>query len=319
MDVCQSLRELPEGARGSVLVIGNLDGVHLGHRGLIDKARGIAEASGRPLAVMTFEPHPREFFQKEMEPFRLTLLPMKQRLLSQMGVDFIFAPAFDSSFAAISVESFIHDILASRLGISHAVVGADFAFGRGRAGTAESLAAARAFPVTIVPQICCGSGEAYSSTRIRQHLRSAEFEAAANLLGWKWSFMAEVVHGDKRGRTIGYPTANQNPSRYVRLPFGVYAVRARMGEAFPWMNGVANFGIRPMFETRAPLFETYLFDFSEDIYGRVLEVQPVMHLRPEMKFSGLDTLKDRIGQDCLQARAVLESTGNTLKNNEKVS
>ena len=303
---------LPVSAKGCVVAIGNFDGVHTGHRALIAEAAQIAQKLNAPLGVLTFEPHPREFFQKGGEPFRLTLLPMKTRLMGAMGVEHMFALAFDEKLAALPAQEFIDRILVRDLQAKHIVVGADFAFGKGRTGTADTLreaASAGRFGVTVVSPVCCDQSEAFSSSRIRALLKEGRFEAAAALLGHPWEIEAEVVHGDKRGRDLGYPTANQRVERYLRPPFGVYAVRVLIEGETKWREGAANFGIRPMFRVEEPIFETFILDFTGDIYGKTMRVQPIAHLRPEMSFDGLDALKERIKQDCVAARAVLKSTG----------
>lgn len=305
-----SFDNIPKAARNAVLAIGNFDGVHLGHRFLIAEAGKTARARGLPLAVMTFEPHPREFFQKNGAPFRLTLLPLKRRLMAEIGVQHLFSLPFDADFAMISGENFVRDILVGCAEARHIVVGDDFAFGRGRSGNVETLRAAAddgTFGLTALAPLRDGGNLIYSSSRIREHLSRAEFDAAAELLGWRWSFMDTVVHGDRRGHALGYPTANQEVLRYTRLPYGVYAVRARVEGMETWHGGIANFGIRPMFKVPAPLFETHLFDFSDEIYGKLLEVQPLRFLRAEMSFSEIAALKEQIAQDCLAARSVLKS------------
>lgn len=302
---------LPETVNGCVLVIGNFDGVHLGHRFLISEARKKAQADNRSLAVMTFEPHPREFFQKDGKPFRLTLLPLKQRLMAELGVDHLIAVTFDAAFARITGEGFIQDILVKKVAPGHIFVGADFAFGHQRSGTVNTLRQAAekgGFSLTALEPQKNTENKVYSSTLIREHLACAEFDAAAELLGWRWSFTDTVIHGDKRGRLLGYPTANQQFARYTPLPYGVYAVETRLEDEEIWRAGIANFGIRPMFKTQTPLFETHIFDFQEEIYGKQLEVRPCHHLRSEKSFSDVSALKAQITQDCLVARSVLKSS-----------
>jgi riboflavin kinase/FMN adenylyltransferase len=271
-----------------------------------------ARKLGVPLAVLTFEPHPREFFQKGAEPFRLTLLPMKARLVEPLGVRHLVALPFDAALAALPAQEFIDRILVRGLGAKHIVVGADFAFGKGRAGTVDTLrevADDGLFGLTVLQPVCCDEAEAFSSSRIRALLAEGKFGDAAALLGHPWEIEAEVVHGDKRGRDLGFPTANQRVTRYLRPPFGVYAVRVKIEGEDKWRDGAANFGIRPMFRIEEPIFETYILDFTGDIYGKTMRVQPIAHLRPEMSFNGLEALKERIKQDCVAARAVLKSTG----------
>lgn len=298
---------VPEAAKGAVLAVGNFDGLHLGHRAVIDEASEVAAELKAPLAVMTFEPHPREFFGREAEPFRLSLLPAKERILGEWGVAHLFALPFDAGFSALTGDEFIQKILVDALGVRHVVVGEDFAFGHKRSGNVALLQAAGKFGVSVISPVQCGDHRVYSSTRIREHIRKAEFDAAAHLLGRRWQMEGEVIHGDKRGRDIGFPTANQQAGRYVRMPFGIYAVKASVdGKTY---GGAANFGIRPMFRLEEPLLETHIFDFNDEIYGKTIMVEPVKYLRGEMSFSDIEGLKKQIKQDCLEARAVLKSTG----------
>jgi len=299
----QDMTALPALPHGTVLAIGNFDGVHPGHLALMRRAQEIAAAQKLTAAVLTFEPHPREFFMPDGEPFRLTLLPMKARLIAATGISDVFVPAFDAGFAGLSAGEFMA-FLRDRLRARHIVVGADFAFGKGRAGTVDTLR--QMFDVTVIDPVMCPGGAAYSSTRIRELLRAGDLQGAAALLGRPFEIEAEIVHGDKRGRELGYPTANQRVERYVRMPFGIYAVRVQIeGEAEPRI-AVANFGIRPMFRIQQPIFETHIFDFSQSIYGKIMRVEPVRYLRPEMAFDGLDALVAQMKQDCLDARGVFK-------------
>ena len=303
-----NLEQIPDDARGSVCVIGNFDGLHLGHQALLRQAADIARIQNAPLSVLTFEPHPREFFQPDTEPFRLTLLPAKQRILGSLGVSHLFAAEFNAKLAALTAEDFIEKVLKNQLGVKHVMVGRDFAFGRGRAGNVEQLRRIAGFGVTAIDPVTCDGEETYSSTRVRGLLRVGKLDDAAALLGRRWEIDMPVVHGDKRGRELGYPTANQQAGRYLRLPLGIYAVRVLIEGETVWREGVANFGIRPMFRITQPIFETYIFDFDSEIYGKNLRVQPVKFLRPEQEFKGLEALSAQIKQDCHAAAAVLKST-----------
>lgn len=309
-------------ARGSVLAIGNFDGVHLGHRSLITAAKRIAQENGAEAAVMTFEPHPREYFgslasksaakdpASPDDSFRLTLLPMKKRIFASFGMTQVQAMDFDAALAALSGQDFIDKILVEKLGVSHVVVGRDFAFGARRSGNVDTLLQTERvgkFGVSLIDPVVCGRSQVYSSTRIRAHIRAGAFSDAADLLGYRWELEAEVIHGDKRGREFGYPTANMDVTRYVRMPYGVYAVRVRIEGDDRVYGGAANFGIRPMFKLETPLLETFIFDFDSDIYGKSLRVEPLQRLRGEMAFSGIDALREQMKQDCLQARSVVKS------------
>jgi riboflavin kinase / FMN adenylyltransferase len=291
---------------GCVLAIGNFDGVHLGHSAVIGTAREVAAQKALPLAVMTFEPHPRAFFAPDDKPFRLTLLPAKQRLMAKMGVQHLLALPFDAALAAMTAEEFIARILKEALDVRHVVVGADFTFGKARGGTIETLQAA-GIDVTPVTPARCGKEEVFSSTRIRAHLEKGEFSQAEGLLGHAFDLEGIVTHGDKRGRSIGYPTANQDVSVYAPIPYGIYAVRVKVQNEDVWKDAVASYGLRPMFSVQRPILETYIFDFDREIYGMLLRVRPVAFLRPEMNFADLAALQAQINLDCLAAKAVLKS------------
>lgn len=325
MNVHNDLSRLPDAARGCVLAIGNFDGVHKGHQRVIAEAQRWARAAGAPLGVMTFEPHPRAFFQPGIAPFRLTPAPAKARLLAALGVDHLFVPAFDAAFAALDAQAFIA-LLTDTLQARHVVIGHDFAFGRGRAGTLAQLGAA--LPTTVVAPVCDGSGIAYASSEARAALLAGDLARAEAILGRPFEIEAEVIHGNKRGREFGMPTANQTTGDYLHLPYGVYAVEALIegekdtaggkedttGGKAAWRPAVANYGIRPMFEVAEPLLETHLFDFSGDLYGKVLRVRPVRYLRGEAKFPSLDALIAQMKDDCLRARAILSSQETYTKN-----
>jgi riboflavin kinase/FMN adenylyltransferase len=289
-------------SRPAVLAIGNFDGVHLGHQALMRQAVTIAREKNMAAAVMTFEPHPREFFRPQDAPFRLTLLPMKEQLIRAQGIDLLYVPAFDAALASMSADEFMQ-MLKDKIKARHIVVGADFTFGKGKTGNVDSLR--QQFDVTVVDAVRTPGGEICSSTLVRESLLKAEFEKAAEILGHEWQIEAEVVHGNKQGRELGFPTANQNVTRYLRIPFGIYAVEVQVGDESRWRPGVANFGIRPMFEVKEPLLETYIFDYALKIYGNQMRVKPLKYLRPEMRFDGLDALKDQMKQDCLAARGWL--------------
>jgi riboflavin kinase/FMN adenylyltransferase len=307
--------ELTQDAKGAVAAIGNFDGVHRGHQAVIGAAGGIARAQGRPHAVMTFEPHPRAFFAPSQEPFRLTPLRIKARLIEQLGVDLLFVPHFDQAFAALSAEDFVRQVLVKRIGASHVVVGYDFVFGKGRAGDVgllSRLGSELGFAVTTVQPVTSESGP-YSSTAVRAALKEGRPAEAAALLGHVWEIEGRVEEGDKRGRTLGFPTANIRLGEYLHPAKGVYAVRAGIdkGGQTEWRDGVANFGSRPTFDKQDLLLEIHLFNFSGDLYGKHLRVTMVDFLRPESRFDGLDALKSQIAQDCTKAKAALSSDART--------
>ena len=301
---------LPETARGAVIAVGNFDGLHRGHQAVIEAAGGLAHAAGARLAVLTFEPHPRSVFRPDDPHFRLTPYRVKVRWLETLGVDFLYLIRFDAAFRDRSAESFVREVLIADLGARHVVSGWDFRFGRGRGGDLASLTAvgaAHGLGVTGVGPVADANGQVFSSTRIRVALLGGRPREAAVVLGRPWEIEGRVESGDRRGRTIGFPTANVELGDYLRPAFGVYAVRAGvdMGAATHWRDGVANLGRRPTVGGEVERLETHLFDFNDDLYGRHLRVQLIEFLRPERRFDGLEQLKAQIAQDCRLAKAAL--------------
>lgn len=295
--------------RGAVVAIGNFDGVHLGHQAVIGAAGRLARAEGAPQAVLTFEPHPRSVFRPQDPPFRLTPFRVKAHLIEALGVDLLFALHFDQAFAARSAEAFVDELLHRSLGVRHVAVGYDFVFGHGRRGTPALLqerGAALGFGVTIVDPVRNG-GAVYHSSRIRDHLMAGRPREAAALLGRSWEIDGRVEQGDRRGRTIGFPTANLLLQDYLRPAAGVYAVRAGIEEGgrIEWHDAVANLGRRPTFDGTDLRLEVHLFDFAGDLYGKHLRVALIEHLRPEQKFAGIEDLKTQIAADAARAREVL--------------
>jgi riboflavin kinase/FMN adenylyltransferase len=293
--------------------MGNFDGLHRGHALLIGRARELAQAEDRPTAVLTFEPHPRGVFLPAAEPFRLTPFRVKERELAALGVDLLFVQHFDLGFAAKSAEDFISDIVIDAIGAAHVVVGWDCTFGKSRRGTPDFLRAAgerHGFGVTVIEPIRSAQAVVYSSTQIRELLRAGKPREAAALLGRFWEIDGRVAKGDRRGRTIGFPTANLGLGDYLRPAFGVYAVRVSGdGPDDPLggrsIDGVANLGLRPTVGGLEPRLEAHLFDIDTNLYGRHLRVALVDFIRPEQKFSGLDALKAQIAEDARRAREIL--------------
>jgi riboflavin kinase / FMN adenylyltransferase len=306
--------DVPPGLRGAVVAIGNFDGVHRGHRALIAEAKIQAEARRSPLAVLSFEPHPQEYFRPSPDCFRLTPLRTKARLLADLGVDALFALTFDRDMARRTPEDFVLNVLVAGLGISAAVVGHDFEFGQKRAGNLATLAymgEMEGFSVTAFDTVTASGDEKISSTLIRRLLKEAKPEEAARLLGHPWAVEARVEHGDARGRKMGFPTANMHLGHCLAPAFGVYAVRVNILEgdrAVARHDGVANFGIRPMYQVDVPLMETHLFDFDGDLYGKYLAVELIRYIRPEAKFPDLAALVAQIGADAARAREILAKT-----------
>ena len=307
--------------RNNVLAIGNFDGIHRGHQGVLEAARSVADKKGVQVAAMVFEPHPRAFFQPDRNLFRLTPLPLKTQLMEALGFDALVVMTFDAVLAALTAEEFIRNIIVSDLGVSHVVVGYDFQFGKGRSGNADILrefGEKLGFGVTIVDAVTPDTpAEAYSSTAIRECLRAGEPFKAAEGLGYWWTVAGTVVPGDQLGRTIGYPTANMTVDPTCELSHGIYTVRARLAkdpQSCVW-NGVASYGRRPTFDKDNVVLEVFIFDFDDDIYGEELYVEFLDFIRPELKFSGVEELKAHIADDCVTARKFherLESEGDPM-------
>lgn len=282
-----------------VLAIGNFDGVHKGHVHLLHQARDIAAANGLPLHILTFEPHPRQFFAPDATPFRLTNAATREQLLLAAGADKVITLPFNADMAATSADDFIQKILISTLNAKHIVVGADFHFGAKRAGCVDTLKSAiPTTPITLLGDI--------SSTRIRDLITAGDITGANAMLGRLWTIEGEVIHGDKRGREIGFPTANIPFINTLCPAYGIYAVWVDIGDGTQ-RAGAANIGLRPMFALQKPLLEVYLFDFNGDLYGKTLKVTPVSRLRGEENFNSLDALISQISKDCTAARDILIS------------
>ncbi|MCV6595401.1 MAG: bifunctional riboflavin kinase/FAD synthetase [Silicimonas sp.] len=295
--------------RGATLAIGNFDGVHLGHQAVLEIARKAADA---PLGVLTFEPHPREYFAPDAPPFRLMNATAKAHRLESLGVERLYELPFNDKLAALTPEDFCRDILAAQLGAVNVTVGADFCFGKGRKGTIDTLRAFGAelgFGVTVA-ELVEEAGAQVSSTNIRTALAEGRPEEAAAMLGHLHRISGRVVRGDQRGRDLGYPTANMSIEGLHRPKFGVYAVRIEVydGANAGSYDGVASLGIRPMFEGDVPNLESHVFDFSGDLYGAELSVALVSYLRPEMKFDSLEGLITQMDADSAEARRILAET-----------
>lgn len=305
MRIHNDWKGLPAEARGATVAMGNFDGVHLGHRSVIDTARAACNA---PLGVILFEPHPREIFVPNGEPFRLMNSEARANRLERLGVDHLYQLPFDQVLAGLSPETFAREVLVDGLGVGHVTVGEDFCFGKGRAGNADvlsDLGAQLGFGVTIAPIV--GDADRYSSTAIRLALSEGRMRDAARSLGHWHRIEGEVIHGEKRGRELGFPTANMALDRLHRPAFGVYAVLVDVltGPDKGTYKGVSSLGVRPMFGENIPNLETFIFDFSGSLYGEHLSVALVEYIRPEMKFDSLQALIDQMNDDSAKARAIL--------------
>ena len=314
MRIYTSVKEVADEHRGGSIAIGNFDGVHLGHREVIQTAGNVARDKGFPWGVVTFEPHPKAFFQKETTPFRLTPFEQKARFIADMGVDFLVVLEFNAGFAQTPAEEFVSGVLLDGFGARHVVSGDDFVFGHKRQGTVAFLQAQgkeRGFGCSGVGQVTGEDEEIISSTRVRELLGAAKPDEAAKLLGRGFEIEGEVATGDQRGRTIGFPTANVIVDESMQPCLGGYAIRAGLVQdgVTVWYDGIANLGYRPTFGSDACLLETHIFDFAEDIYGQILRVALVEYIRPEQKFDGIEALKAQIASDCGLAREMLANKG----------
>ncbi|WP_296168027.1 bifunctional riboflavin kinase/FAD synthetase [uncultured Brevundimonas sp.] len=319
VQVVTDWRDLPEDLRGAAVAIGAFDGVHRGHQAVIAAAREAADRLSAPLAVVSFAPHPRRWFQPDAAPFRLMTTDQVVRALAPLGVERLYLLPFDADMAAMTDEQFAVEVLAgpqaaqgalghqNGLGIRHAAVGFDFTYGKGRSGSPEGLrrhGELLGFTVSVIDRLDDPDGLKLSSSAVREALKAGDMARAATILGRPFAIQGEVVHGEKRGRTIGVPTANVRLGDYMRPAYGVYATRTHLADGRV-IGGVANLGIRPMFEIDEPLLEVWLLDFSGELYGQTIETELVALLRGEMNFDSLDALKAQIDADATAARAML--------------
>ncbi len=301
-------KPLPEKLKGGVIAIGNFDGVHRGHQSVLSRALDLAKSRHVPALVLTFEPHPRTVFNPEKPVFRLTPAPLRARILEAMGFHSVIEYPFDREFSQRSADDFVHAVLIGWLGASEVVTGFDFHFGRGREGGPAFLMEAgrtNGFGVTLIDAFRDENADVVSSSRIRACLGEGDVSEAAGLLGYRYTIEAEVIGGQKLGRTLGYPTANMALPPETELKPGIYAVRLRRADG-SLHDGVASFGYRPtVTENGAALLETFVFDFSADLYGEVCSVSFFGRLRDELKFAGLEPLVAQIRRDEEEARALL--------------
>lgn len=304
MAVYAEYRGLPEAARGASIALGNFDGLHAGHRAVMDAARNAGHGK---FSVATFEPPPRAYFRPGDPPFRILRPERRNRLILEAGADHVFELPFNGEMAAMTDEQFVRQVLVEGLGVSHISVGFDFRFGRGRMGHAQRLASlgrALGFGVTIVEEVI-GHGAKASSTAIRQALMAGEPDVAAEFLGSPWIADGIIEPGEKNGRTFGFPTANISLGDLIHPKMGVYAVRLRIEGESVWRDGVANFGRTPTTGLRDPLLETFIFDFDREIYGQRAEVQLIAYQRPELKFDSLEAMIAQMHKDAAQAKEIL--------------
>ena len=315
MIVRHDFKSTPDNLRGSVVALGNFDGVHRGHRAVIDTAGAIARDTGKPWGVVTFEPHPREFFQASSVPFRLTPFRQKARHLAALGLDQLVSLRFDKAMAGRSAQDFVVDVLIDGLQVSHVVTGPGFVFGKGRRGNGYVLghmARMEGFGYTEIETFTHRAAKV-SSTEIRVLLRRGQVDMAADLLGHLWEFEGRVQSGEQRGQAMGFPTANLGLDDRLHPGPGIYAVRAGLAEpgaspwngATKWYDGAAYIGTRPTFDGKTVVLETNLFDFDGDLYDRRMRVAFVERVRKDLTFSGMDDLARQMADDCARARDVL--------------
>jgi len=313
--IVQGWERLASADRGAAVALGNFDGVHIGHRQVISAAAAaaaaaaVAHARGAPLGVISFEPHPRRFFQPDAEPFRLMTPGQLAQALGEMGVDILYLLPFDERMAGMSDEDFARDVLATGLGVSHVAVGFDITFGKGRSGDPEALAKyglAFGFTVSIVDQIGDGEAGKYSSSAVREALAEGRPERAAAILGRPFAIEGLVQRGAQLGRQLGFPTANVLLGDYLVPRLGVYATRTRLADG-RLVDGVASIGRNPTTGEVAPRLEVWLFDFDEDLYGQIIETKLIGWIRPEEKFDGLEALTAQVMADARAAKAILKA------------
>lgn len=300
---------VPDALRGAIIALGNFDGFHKGHQAVAGEAISWAHAEGRPSIIATFDPHPVRFFKPDVPPFRLTTLEQRQELYLAAGATAMLVFHFDSELAGTSAEDFITEILIDRFGAHGVVTGGDFTFGQGAKGNVEllrSFGGANGLQSRVV-DVVEEDSETVSSSRIREALRDGDPQLAAKLLTRPFAIRGIVEHGDKRGRELGYPTANLVIDNYLRPKYGIYAVTGRILSTGEMLEGAASVGIRPQFEPPKELLEPYFFDFSGDLYGQEIEVAFHHFLRGEAKFDSLDELTAQMEKDCAQAKRLLSA------------
>jgi riboflavin kinase/FMN adenylyltransferase len=299
---------VPEALRGAVIALGNFVGFHLGHQAVVREAVEWAWEAGRPAIVATFDPHPVRHFAPHVPPFRLTTLDQRQELFAAAGADAMLVFHFDDALAGTTAEAFVTGLLGTHVGACGVVTGEDFTFGKGRGGNLAVLrecGAQAGIEARAVGPVM-DQGRPVSSSRVRDALKAGDCAEAARLMTRPFAIRGEVIHGDKRGRTIGYPTANMDLGPYLRPRFGIYAVTGRVLETGEDLKGAASLGVRPMFDPPQELLEPYFFDFDRELYGQEIEVALVRFLRPEAKFDSLDALQQQMMRDCEQARTLLD-------------
>lgn len=304
MERLSSGAPIPAHLRGSVMALGNFDGFHAGHQAVVGRAIDRARAEGRPAIVATFDPHPMRLFRPDTPRFRLTTLEQRAALFARAGADAMLVFDFTPELAALDAAAYVR-LLTDQMGVAAVVTGQDFTFGKGRSGTIDSFGQFGLSAEAIAP-VMDGEG-VISSSRIRAALQAGDCDTATRLLTRPFAIEGLVQHGDKLGRTIGFPTANIDMGPYLRPAYGIYAVRGLLPDGRV-LDGAANLGIRPSFDPPKELLEPHFFDFAESLYAMSVEVQLIRYLHGELKYDGLDALMAGIARDCDDARQILAGT-----------
>ena len=297
---------IPDALRGAIIALGNFDGFHLGHQAVVGRAVQRGAHERRPVIVATFDPHPVRHFRPDTPPFRLTTLDQRERLFAHAGADAMLVFRFGAELASTTAEHFVTELLAKHLNAAVVVTGEDFIFGKGRGGNVQllrELGASHGIGAETVAPVLL-DGTRISSGRAREALQAGDLGTATRLLSRPFAIQGEVIHGDKRGRELGWPTANLELGNYLRPKYGIYAVRVHLDDESEYA-GVASLGVRPTFDPPKELLEAVLFGFGGDLYGRTIEVALHHYLRPEMKFDGIDALKAQMDRDAEEARRLL--------------
>jgi riboflavin kinase/FMN adenylyltransferase len=299
-------RPVPDHLRGGVVALGNFDGFHRGHQAVVGAAVAHGRATGKPVLVASFDPHPVRHFKPDTPPFRLTTLEQRAELFGAAGADAMLVFNFNQVLANVSAEDFVSEWLIGRAGAVHVVTGEDFTFGKGRRGNVtllQQLGTTLGLTAEAVGPVCDADGP-ISSSRVREALIAGDPQEAARLLTRPFRIQGTVQHGDKLGRTIGFPTANIALDRYQRPKYGIYAVRALLPDGRV-VDGAANIGVRPTFDPPKELLEVYLFDFAESLYDHLVEIELIAYIRPEAKFDSLEALTAQMDKDCIEAKRIL--------------
>lgn len=310
MKLIKNWAEFPTSLKNSAIAIGNFDGIHIGHQKLISIAKNLAAEQNIPWGILTFEPHPRQFFAPNSKPFRITPLKEKARILKNMGADFLCAAPFNKEFASLSGRDFIKETLIKSLAAKHIICGEDFQFGNKKSGSIIDLKSNKNFQTHIAKEIKNSNNTRYSSSLIRNAIEAGEMETAQKMLGRSFEIEGKIIKGNQYGRKLGFPTANLKLGDYIRPKYGIYAIKATPAETSPntpkiWHNGVANLGIRPTIGDNQELLEAHLFNFNQEIYNQNWRIKLKKYIRKEQSFNTQKELRNAIKQDCKKAQNII--------------